>query len=51
MCIRDRFIAEHWLVGSVKNPRWEKIPVAFFNVNSAFSLVFLATIAAGAFLA
>lgn len=45
------FIAEHWLVGSVKNPRWEKIPVAFFNVNSAFSLVFLATIAAGAFLA
>lgn len=44
------FVAEHWLVGSVKNPRWEKIPVAFFNVNSAFSLVFLATVAAGAFL-
>ena len=44
------FVAEHWLVGSVKNPRFEKIPVAFFNVNSAFSLVFLATIAAGAIL-
>ncbi len=44
------FVAEHWLVGSVKNPRFEKIPVAFFNVNSAFSMVFLATVAAGAIL-
>lgn len=44
------FVAEHWLVGSVKKPRFEKIPVAFFNVNSAFSLVFLATIAAGAYM-
>ncbi len=44
------FVAEHWLVGSVKNPRFEKIPVAFFNVNSAFSLVFLATISAGAWM-
>lgn len=44
------FVAEHWLVGSVLNPRFEKIPIAFFNVNSAFSLVFLATVATGAFL-
>lgn len=38
------FVAEHWLVGPLKKPRFEKIPVAFFNVNSAFSLVFLATV-------
>lgn len=42
--------AEHWLVGSAKNLRYEKIPVAFFNVNSIFSISFLLVIAAGLFL-
>lgn len=42
--------AEHYLVGSTKNPRYEKIPIAFFHVNSAFSIVFLATVAIGVFL-
>jgi len=42
--------SEHYLVGSTKNPRYEKIPIAFFHVNSAFSLVFLATVAIGVFL-
>lgn len=43
------FAAEHYLVGSPENPRYEKIPVAFFHVNTAFSGVFLATVAAGLF--
>ncbi|MBN8220120.1 MAG: hypothetical protein J0L53_04300, partial [Spirochaetes bacterium] len=43
------FAAEHYLVGSAQNPRYEKIPVAFFHVNTAFSGVFLATVAAGLF--
>lgn len=37
-------VVEHVLVGSAKNPRYEKIPVAFFNVNSGVSLCYLATI-------
>lgn len=32
---------EHFLVGSAEKIRFEKIPVAFFNVNSAFSISFL----------
>ncbi|AFM10916.1 UbiA-like polyprenyltransferase [Turneriella parva] len=40
-------VYEHYLVGSVKNIRFEKIPVAFFNVNSIFSLTYAATIAIG----
>ncbi len=36
--------AEHLLVGSAGNIRYEKIPIAFFNVNSAFSLSFLLVI-------
>jgi 4-hydroxybenzoate polyprenyltransferase len=36
--------AEHALVGSPARPRYEKIPVAFFHMNSLFSLVFLATV-------
>jgi 4-hydroxybenzoate polyprenyltransferase len=38
---------EHYLVGSVKNIRFEKIPVAFFNVNSIFSIIYAATITIG----
>lgn len=38
---------EHYLVGSSENVRYEKIPVAFFNVNSVFSLAFLAVICLG----
>lgn len=38
---------EHYLVGPVKNPRYEKIPVAFFNVNSAFSIIFLLALSLG----
>lgn len=30
--------AEHWLVGTAGNIRYEKIPIAFFNVNSIFSV-------------
>jgi len=37
-------IAEHALVGSTQKPRYEKIPVAFFHMNSLFSLGFLATV-------
>lgn len=33
--------SEHLLIGSVENPHYEKIPVAFFNVNSAFSITYL----------
>lgn len=40
-------VTEHYLVGSVKSPRYEKIPVAFFNINSAFSIIFLLAILAG----
>ncbi|MBV6492815.1 MAG: 4-hydroxybenzoate solanesyltransferase [Turneriella sp.] len=43
------FVTEHLLVGSAKNPLFHKIPVAFFHVNSAFSFVFLSTIAVGIF--
>ncbi|MFO1525178.1 MAG: 4-hydroxybenzoate octaprenyltransferase [Turneriella sp.] len=43
------FTAEHYLVGPAQQPRYDKIPVAFFHVNSAFSLTFLATVAAGVF--
>ncbi len=42
--------AEHLLVGSPDKPDYEKIPVAFFHVNTVFSGVFLATIAVGLFL-
>lgn len=38
---------EHYLVGSSENVRYEKIPIAFFNVNSAFSLAFFAVICLG----
>lgn len=38
---------EHYLVGSVKNIRFEKIPIAFFNVNSVFSITYAVTIVAG----
>lgn len=40
---------EHYLVGSVSSIRFEKIPVAFFNVNSVFSLTYAATIIVGLF--
>lgn len=40
-------LTEHFLVGPVKNPRYEKIPVAFFNVNSAFSIIFLLALGLG----
>jgi 4-hydroxybenzoate polyprenyltransferase len=43
-------LAEHLLVGSPDSPRYEKIPIAFFHVNTVFSAVFLAAIAAGLFL-
>ncbi len=42
-------IYEHYLIGSVSQPRYEKIPIAFFNVNSIFSLTFAATVIAGLF--
>jgi 4-hydroxybenzoate polyprenyltransferase len=37
---------EHWLVGRAGNIRYEKIPIAFFNVNSVFSLSFCCVIIA-----
>lgn len=40
-------VYEHYLVGSVRNIRFEKIPIAFFNVNSVFSITYAATIAFG----
>lgn len=40
-------VYEHYLIGSARNIRFEKIPVAFFNVNSIFSLTYAATIAIG----
>jgi 4-hydroxybenzoate polyprenyltransferase len=43
-------MAEHLLVGSPDNPRYEKIPIAFFHINTVFSAVFLAAIAVGLFL-
>ena len=42
--------AEHLLVGSADDVRYEKIPIAFFHVNTVFSGVFLGMIAAGLFL-
>lgn len=35
---------EHWLVGTADNIHYEKIPVAFFSVNSVFSLSYLIVI-------
>lgn len=32
---------EHFLVGTAEKIRFEKIPIAFFNVNSVFSISFL----------
>lgn len=40
-------VYEHYLIGPVENPRYAKIPIAFFNVNSVFSLTFAATVIAG----
>jgi len=40
---------EHYLIGSFRNIRFEKIPVAFFNVNSVFSLTYAATLIVGLF--
>ena len=40
-------VYEHYLVGSVKNIRFEKIPIAFFNVNSVFSITYAVTIVVG----
>ncbi|GAB4428287.1 MAG: putative 4-hydroxybenzoate polyprenyltransferase [Turneriella sp.] len=42
--------AEHWLVGTADNIRYEKIPIAFFNVNSIFSISFLCVICAALWL-
>jgi len=42
--ILSLLLLEHALIGSAKNPRYEKIPAAFFNVNSAVSLCYLATL-------
>jgi 4-hydroxybenzoate polyprenyltransferase len=42
--------AEHGLVGTVGNIRYEKIPIAFFNVNSVFSISFLFVICAALWL-
>jgi 4-hydroxybenzoate polyprenyltransferase len=40
-------ITEHYLVGSPKKPRYEKIPIAFFHMNTAFSIIFLLTVVLG----
>jgi 4-hydroxybenzoate polyprenyltransferase len=42
--------AEHWLVGTAGNIRYEKIPIAFFNVNSVFSISFFFVICAALWL-
>jgi hypothetical protein len=43
-------ITEHWLVGSADAIRYEKIPIAFFHINSAFSISFLLVICAALWL-
>jgi 4-hydroxybenzoate polyprenyltransferase len=41
---------EHWLVGRADAIRYEKIPIAFFHINSAFSISFLLVICAALWL-
>lgn len=42
--------AEHWLVGTAGKVRYEKIPIAFFNVDSIFSVSFFFVVCAALWL-
>ncbi|MFO1481078.1 MAG: UbiA-like polyprenyltransferase [Turneriella sp.] len=51
LCLLGALLAlEHWLVGKADAIRYEKIPIAFFNVNSVFSVCFLLVICAALWL-
>lgn len=51
LCLLGALLAlEHWLVGKADAIRYEKIPIAFFNVNSVFSACFLLVICAALWL-